>query len=78
MLTGILSLPRAPVEDRVAAAVSMGNINNVLIIVFASRFFSPVEPTVAAMYMIPFFGLILPLRLYRRWRSRQKDMPGTG
>jgi BASS family bile acid:Na+ symporter len=72
MATGILSLPRASVEDRIAAAVSMGNINNVLIIVFASRFFSPVEPTVAAMYMIPFFGLILPLRMYRRWSSPRR------
>jgi hypothetical protein len=35
-------------------------MNNVLVIVFSSEFFTPLEPTVAAMYMIPFFGLILP------------------
>jgi BASS family bile acid:Na+ symporter len=58
-----------PMEDQLAAAVSMGNMNNVLVIVFAARFFSPLEPTVAAMYMFPFFGLIVPLRIYRRWRG---------
>jgi len=41
-------------------------MNNVLVIVFASEFFGPLEPTVAAMYMIPFFGLILPIRGYSR------------
>jgi BASS family bile acid:Na+ symporter len=44
-------------------------MNNVLVIVFAARFFSPIEPTLAAMYMIPFFGLILPLRVFRRLRT---------
>ena len=62
---GILAASRAPVKDQVASAVSMGNINNVLVIVFASEFFGPIEPTLAAMYMIPFFGIIFPLRLYR-------------
>ena len=61
---GILSTWRTPVKDQVASAVSMGNINNVLVIVFASEFFGPIEPTLAAMYMIPFFGVIFPLRFY--------------
>jgi len=63
---GILAAWRAPVNDQVASAISMGNINNILVIVFASEFFGPIEPTLAAMYIIPFFGLIFPLRLYRR------------
>ncbi len=61
---GILATWRAPVNDQVASAVSMGNINNILVIVFASEFFGPIEPTLAAMYIIPFFGVIFPLRLY--------------
>ncbi len=69
LLVGFLITWREPVDDRLAAAVSLGNMNNVLVIVFAARFFSPLEPTLAAMYMIPFFGLILPLRVYRRWKS---------
>jgi BASS family bile acid:Na+ symporter len=52
-------------EDRLAAVICLGIMNNVLVIVFSSQFFTPIEPTVAAMYMIPFFGLILPLRAYR-------------
>ena len=70
VLIGILSLPTGIVENQLAAAISLGNINNVLIIVFASEFFGPLEPTVAAMYMFPFFGLILPLRIYRHWRQK--------
>jgi BASS family bile acid:Na+ symporter len=62
---GLLALGRVPVEDRLASAISMVNINNVLIVVFAARFFGPLEPTVAAMYLIPFYGLIVPLRIVR-------------
>lgn len=63
---GLVMLWRAPVEDRLASAIILGNMNNVLIIVLAAKFFGPLESTVAAMYMIPFFGLILPLRGYSR------------
>ncbi|MBF0552084.1 MAG: bile acid:sodium symporter [Deltaproteobacteria bacterium] len=59
---------KLPVADQLAAVISFGNMNNVLVIVFAAKFFGPLEPTVAAMYLIPFFGLILPLRAYRKWR----------
>lgn len=58
-----------PLEDKLAASVSLGNMNNVLVIVFSAQFFSPLEPTLAATYMIPFFGLIVPLRIYRRWKK---------
>jgi BASS family bile acid:Na+ symporter len=60
---------REPLEDQLASAVSLGNVNNILVIVFSAQFFGPLEPMVAAMYQIPFFGLILPLRFYQRWRS---------
>ena len=70
---GLLFLWRKPVEDRVASAISIGNMNNVLVIVFSSQFFGPLEPTVAAMYMIPFFGLILPLRSYYQWHKRKNQ-----
>jgi bile acid:Na+ symporter, BASS family len=61
---GIVSAWRAEPGDRIAAAIAAGNMNNVLIIVFSSRFFGPLEATVAAMYMVPFFLLIFPLRAY--------------
>jgi BASS family bile acid:Na+ symporter len=49
--------------------VMLGNINNVLVIVFASEFFGPVEPLVAAMYMIPFFVIVIPLRCYHHRKT---------
>lgn len=72
LLVGILFLLMGSVENQQAGAISFGNMNNVLIIVFASQFFGPLEATVAAMYMFPFFGLILPLKVYRNWRQNQK------
>ncbi len=69
--TGILFFRKSSLENQLAGAVMMGNINNVLVIVFASQFFGPVEPLVAAMYMIPFFVLVIPLRYYHH-RKIQK------
>jgi len=76
---GMVLSRQRPLEDQLAAVVSMGNINNVLVIVFAARFFSPLEPTLAAMYMIPFFGLIAPLRIYgRRRRAVHAEVGESG
>ncbi|MCK4820771.1 bile acid:sodium symporter, partial [bacterium] len=69
LVVGISALWKSPIENQLASAISLGNMNNVLVLVFASEFFTPLEPTVAAMYMIPFFGLILPLRVYQRLRK---------
>jgi len=71
LLAGILLSSGRPVEDQVAAVICLGMMNNVLVIVFSSEFFTPIEPTVAAMYMIPFFALIVPLRAYRSWRTKR-------
>ncbi len=65
-LVGFLVVWRAERENRIASAITAGNMNNVLIIVFSSQFFGPLEATVAAMYMIPFFGLIFPMRACER------------
>jgi BASS family bile acid:Na+ symporter len=69
LVAGILISWGRPVEDQVASVICLGIMNNVLVIVFSSQFFTPIEPTVAAMYMIPFFALIVPLRAYRGWRA---------
>jgi len=50
-------------EDRLAGAVSFACMNNVLIIVFSSQFFGPLAPTLAAVYILPFFLMILPVRI---------------
>lgn len=77
-LPGCLLFRRGPVADRLAGAVAACNINNVLVIVFASRFFGPLEPTVAALYLIPYFAVIIPLRIYgaRARASRRESAPG--
>jgi BASS family bile acid:Na+ symporter len=38
-------------------------MNNVLIIVFSSQFFGPLAPTLAAVYILPFFLMIVPARI---------------
>ncbi len=53
------------VAEKLAFIIGFAIMNNILVVVFATQFFSPLEPTVAAMYTIPFFSMILPLRLYR-------------
>jgi len=50
-------------EDRLAGAISFAYMNNVLIIAFSSQFFGPLSPTLAALYMLPFFTMIVPARI---------------
>jgi len=42
---------------------------SILVLVFAARFFGPLESTVAAMYLIPFYGLIVPMRIFQHLRK---------
>ncbi|MHB8109320.1 MAG: bile acid:sodium symporter family protein [Syntrophorhabdaceae bacterium] len=70
-IVGILFFRKGPVENQLAGAVMLGNLNNVLVIVFSSEFFGPVEPLVAAMYMIPFFVIVVPLRYYHHRKTRR-------
>jgi BASS family bile acid:Na+ symporter len=66
LLVGFLVSWKNSVKNQLSSIICLGNVNNVLVIVFASEFFGPLEPTLSAMYMIPFFGLIFPLRVYQR------------
>jgi BASS family bile acid:Na+ symporter len=52
--------------DGLTAAVSLTFVNNVLIVVFSFRFFDPQAPLLAAMYMLPFFAMVVPLRWINR------------
>ena len=70
LAAGLAVLLKSPVENQLASVITIGNVNNVLVLVFAAEFFGPLEPTLAAMYTVPFFGLILPLRVYGRVRER--------
>jgi BASS family bile acid:Na+ symporter len=68
-ISGILCMIRKPIEDQIAGAITLGTINNILIIVFAAEYFGPVELMVAALYIFPFFGLLLPLKMYYMWHT---------
>ena len=70
-VAGMLFSLGRPLPDHLASIITFGIVNNVLVLVLSSEFFSPIEATVAAMYTIPFFGLIVPLRLYQNWARRQ-------
>lgn len=50
-------------EVRLAQTVSLAYVNNILVVVFSARFFGPLATTLAVMYLLPFFTLIVPLRL---------------
>ncbi len=60
---GFLVTWRMKREDRLAGAISFAVINNVLIVAFSSHFFGPLSPTLAALYMLPFFTMIVPARI---------------
>jgi bile acid:Na+ symporter, BASS family len=80
-VAGFLITPGWGLSQRVATAVSLGVMNNVLVIVFSSRFFGPLSPTLAAMYMFPFFTMIVPLRLainHYRLVARRKSEAAAG
>lgn len=58
---------KMPLVQQLSVMICFGIMNNILILVFSSRFFGVREPTLAAMYTIPFFLMIVPLRVYQRW-----------
>jgi bile acid:Na+ symporter, BASS family len=73
-LVGLLVTPGLNSSERVAAGVSLALMNNVLVIVFSSRFFGPLSPTLAAMYMFPFYTLIVPAKLIAvRWNANVRE-----
>ncbi|MEN6622192.1 MAG: bile acid:sodium symporter, partial [Smithella sp.] len=43
-IAGIYLFRKSSMENKLAGAVIFGNINNVLVIVFSSKFFGPIEP----------------------------------
>jgi len=53
-----------PLEEQMSIVICFAVMNNILVLVFSSEFFGPVETAVAAVYSIPFFGILIPLRLY--------------
>jgi len=70
LVFGIMTFRKHSLEDKLAGAVIFANINNVMVLVFASRFFGAMEAIVAAIYNIPYFGIILLMRIYTKHYKR--------
>jgi BASS family bile acid:Na+ symporter len=51
----------SPSLERVAAAGALGWINNVLVIVLGTYFNDPLTSVLAALYLVPYYALIVPL-----------------
>ncbi len=58
---GVLVFRGTPPPERVAAAGSLGWINNALVIVLGSYLGDPLAALLATLYLLPFYGLIWPL-----------------
>ncbi len=67
---GIICTLGQSLPDQLALSIIFGMINYVLVIVFCSEFFGPLEATLAAVYSIPLFTLLVPLILYQCWGTR--------
>ena len=72
---GILVAWRWALPDQLASGISLWIMNYILVIVFSAQFFSPLEPTVAALYTFPFYALVIPVRAWRNYRSRTHPLP---
>ena len=68
MTIGSLLLHGRRREDQLAGGISMTFLNNIVVVVFSSQFFGPRAATLAAMYLLPFFAMIIPIRLVFRAR----------
>ncbi len=72
-IAGILISLGWKVPDRMAALISFGLINNILVVVFSSEFFGVIEPLVSMIYVLPFFCSIIFLRAYGSYLARDKS-----
>ena len=60
-----------PPPERIAAAGALGWINNILVLVIGIYFNDPLASVMAALYMIPYYVLLIPLsHLVRTLRHR--------
>ncbi|MCU0564094.1 MAG: hypothetical protein MUE48_09180 [Desulfobacterales bacterium] len=77
LVAGIAVSWRWELPDQLASVISIGTMNKILVIVFSAHFFTPLEPTTAAVYTIPFWLLVLPLRAWRERRLKTAREPGS-
>jgi predicted Na+-dependent transporter len=68
--SGILVAWRWKLPDQMASVINLWIMNYILVIVFSAQFFSPLEPTVAALYTFPFYALVIPVRAWRNYKVK--------
>ncbi|MCF8066393.1 MAG: hypothetical protein K9K36_14180, partial [Desulfarculaceae bacterium] len=61
--------------DLISCGSGLIFVNNVLIVVFAANFFGPRNPLLSALYLLPLYVMLLPLRALA---NRQKRVTTTG
>jgi len=61
--------------DLISCGSGLIFVNNVLIVVFAANFFGPRNPLLSALYLLPLYVMLLPLRALA---NRQKRATTTG
>ena len=71
---GMLLFWSNPPLERVAAGGALGWINSVLVIVLGNYFNDPLTSVLAALYMVPFYALIVPLGHLSRGRRDPGDL----
>jgi bile acid:Na+ symporter, BASS family len=69
---GVVLFWSSPPQERVGAGGALGWINNVLVIVLGNYFSDPLISVLAALYMVPYYVLIIPLG----YLSRRRQDPG--
>jgi BASS family bile acid:Na+ symporter len=69
-VVGYFLIPGGTIKERISGGISLAIMNNVLVIVFASGFFGPLASILAAVYMAPFFTMIVPVKMVRRYLER--------
>jgi bile acid:Na+ symporter, BASS family len=69
----VMALSRDKAQS-MAGGVGLIFVNNVLVVVFAARFFGPECPLLSAVYMLPLFMSLVPLRILAS-RILSKETP---
>lgn len=70
LAAGWLAAWRWQLADQLGAIISLWIMNYCLVMVFSAQFFSPLEPVVAALYTLPFYALVIPVRTWRTFRLK--------
>ena len=71
---GMLLFWSNPAPERSAAAGALGWINNVLVIVLGQYFNDPLTSVLAALYLVPYYALIIPLGYLAGVGSRSNNL----